>query len=167
MSVPGEPTPGPDLGRGSGDGPKKEADAKRGGGHEDLGEEDEEEEEGALPPSTQKFLRSSGLVFLAIVAFTAGLYFYSEHRVAEKAEQKELSNSERAVDEQRARDRRELEQYAQVDAKAGIYRVALSRALDLVLANPRWIEPVHRPSPPPSAPGAPLAPREAAPVPKR
>ena len=101
-----------------------------------------------FPPKLKKLLWWTLGITVAVIGLTWVLFKYSGVLAEREAQEKELATAERGVQEQREREKRELASFAQVDAKKGIYRISLDRALALVAENHRLLEPVVKLSPP-------------------
>ncbi|MBK6848194.1 MAG: hypothetical protein IPG96_11885 [Proteobacteria bacterium] len=102
------------------------------------------------------------LALLAVVgALTVALWQYFDAVSQREVVAQDLSQVPPALPELRARDRQLLTHYEVVDAARGRFRVPISRAIELLAAQPALIAPLEvaaTPAPEPSAPPRPTPP---------
>ncbi|MBI2565413.1 MAG: hypothetical protein HYV63_00085 [Candidatus Schekmanbacteria bacterium] len=78
----------------------------------------------------------SALVLIACVGVVELVRFSARDEVFRK----DLSLTNPVLEEIRARDRKNLNEYQQLDAAKGIYTIPIERAIDIVVADPARIE---------------------------
>jgi hypothetical protein len=97
-------------------------------------------------PRTSRIFILIGLLLFALAASLGGLWVLFEQVTRDEIYRKELSVVSKELAESQARDRGRLSSYAQLDGKAGVYQMPIAQAMQLLLDNPKLIEPLARPA---------------------
>jgi len=89
-----------------------------------------------------------GFLVALVIVIMIGIWQFFSRAADDEVHRKDLARVSETLRELRVRDHALLTSYDVVDAKAGVYRIPVERAMDLLVADPTLLEPA--PPPPPA-----------------